>query len=248
MVILKNLEKSFGPLPVLKNVSFAVNKGECYCLIGKNGAGKSTIINILIDVLSADKGSIELFGTNYDDDPTLIKKNIGVLPEFNPVIEDFSGLEYLKYIGSIYNLPSKVITDRSNLLLEYFFDDFEQIQKKIGHYSKGMKIKIGLCAAVIHKPKFLILDEPFENLDPLVRNNLSNFLNGYREKGNAILVSSHELVCVENIATHLGILKNGSLIYSGCRDEFTNKEEDFNQAISKILGFDSKSFEQFWDS
>lgn len=246
MINIQKIGKKFGALPVLHDVSFKIEKGECYCLIGKNGAGKSTLINILIDLLSADKGSMELFGTSYDEDPIQIKRKIGVLPEFNPVIEEFSGYDYLKYVGLIYDLQRDVLDKRIDLLANYFFEDTHQLEKQIAFFSKGMKIKIGICAASIHKPEFLILDEPFENLDPLARTTLVSFLNNYRKMGNAVLVSSHEMICIEKIATHVGILDNQTLIFSGSMDRILKESMgNFDEHIVNLLGYKSKSLIDF---
>ncbi|MEX2641691.1 MAG: ABC transporter ATP-binding protein [Balneolales bacterium] len=241
MIELNGIIKKYGPVTVLNGISLTIKPDECYCLIGKNGAGKSTLINILIDFIACDKGEIKILNTNYSEDDIYIRQNIGVLPEFNPLIEDFTGYDYLKYIGLIYGLPDNLIKNRIDILSEYFYDEKSDIINKIAHYSKGMKVKLGICAAVIHKPKILILDEPFENLDPSASKALALFLLDYRKQGNAILISSHEINYIEKIATHIGILKETKLSFSGSVDQIINeKQEGFDEVISDLLGYYQK--------
>ncbi|WP_138432191.1 ABC transporter ATP-binding protein [Fodinibius saliphilus] len=242
----RDIKKSFGTTKVLDGINLSIQEGECYCLIGRNGAGKSTLIHIIIDLLETDRGVVKLFGSKYSDSSQLIKSNIGVLPEFNPVINEFTGIDYLRYVGMIYELPKKLMKKRIRILSNYFFEDSTNLKKKIGQYSKGMKIKIGICAAVIHKPKFLVLDEPFENLDPLASNNLATFISDYRKQGNALLVSSHEINYVQKIATHLGILETHKLIYSGSLEKILNEnEKKFDDQVSSMLGYTPKSLDNF---
>ena len=243
---LENISKDYGEASVLDGIDLMINEKECYCLVGRNGAGKSTLIHIIINLITADEGTVELFGKTYDDNPVEIKKNLGVLPEFNPVVAEFSGSEYLRYVGTIYSMTSTLIDKRMRILADYFFQDMQELEKPIAEFSKGMKIKIGICAAVIHKPKFLILDEPFENLDPLASVNLATFINDYRDQGNALLVSSHEINYVEKIATHLGVLENKKLLYSGPLDQFTKSgDRNFDEQISLMLGYKPKSLKDF---
>lgn len=246
MLHVKNIEKAFDDILVLSGITLSILENDCYCLIGRNGAGKSTLIHIIIDLIAADKGSVEIFGTTYSDNPEYIKKNIGVLPEFNPVVQEFSGIDYLKYVGLIYDLSKELIEKRIKILTNYFFDDLSHLQKPIAQFSKGMKIKIGICAAVIHKPKLLILDEPFENLDPLASSNLATFIHDYRQQGNALLVSSHEINYIEKIATHLGILDNNELKYSGTIEQIKKvSNKKFDDEISSMLGYIPKSLDKF---
>lgn len=241
MLRIKKLDKSFGPVKILEDISIRVSEGECYSLIGKNGAGKSTLINILSDLLPFDKGEVTILNRFYKNDSFFIKRNLGVLPEFNPLIEEFTARDFLEYIGVIYNLPNKIIDKRVDWLLNYFFENDFSKTKPISEFSNGMKIKTGICAAVIHKPKLLILDEPFDNLDPVSSKHLINFLVDYRKQGNIILISSHDLNHVVEISTHIGILNNKRIEYHGSIEDVLikskNKLDDF---VTKILGYNPK--------
>jgi ABC-2 type transport system ATP-binding protein len=246
MLRIRNLEKSYGPVKVLEDVSISVREGECYSLIGKNGAGKSTLINIIADLLKFNEGELSIFNQTYEENAFFIKSNIGVLPEFNPLIEEFSGNDFLEYIGTIYSLPNSIIKERIDWLLSYFFEDDSTGSKSISEYSKGMKIKIGICAALIHKPKLLILDEPFDNLDPVSCKHLINFLIDYRQQGNAILVSSHDLSHIVDISTHIGILNNRKIEYESTLQEILDKSKNkLGDFVTKILGYNTKQILNF---
>lgn len=241
-----NLSKVYMVDVVFSDVTFSVGEGECYCLIGKNGSGKSTLINILTNLIGYNSGSIAIFGKSYADDAHYIKERIGVLPEFNPVIAEFSTKEYLEYVGYLYNLEKEVIYKRIDTLVDFFFEDYSIMDKPVEHFSKGMKLKLGLCAALIHKPKLLLLDEPFDGLDVISSNKLSSFLNSYRKQGNAIFLSSHNMLYLEKVATHIGVLNSGKLPLSKSLVEITNGEENsLEEKIIQVLGYQSEDIVEF---
>lgn len=246
VVSVKNLSKTFGRDKVFENISLSVDESDCYCLIGKNGAGKSTFINILAGILPQNSGSVAIFKKQYPKDASFIKTRMGVLPEFNPVIDEFDGMEYLEYVGYLYGLDKQIIDNRINYLVNYFFDDIDSINKGIGQFSKGMKLKIGLCSALIHKPKLLILDEPFDGLDVISSNKLVSFLNFYRSEGNTIILSSHNMLYTEKVATHIGLLIDNKLAYSLSLNQILNEgEKTLEEKISSKLGYKFKQFNEF---
>lgn len=240
----ENVSKSFGSESVLSNVSLSIGSGECHCLIGRNGSGKSTFINMIINLIEKDEGTIQIFNSDYENDPEQIKKQIGVLPELNPVIEEFSVQDYLEYIGLIYGLEEELIYIRIEYLIDYFFSKKPDARKPISQFSKGMRIKAGLCAALMHKPKLLILDEPFDGLDVLSSNSLVDFLNDYRKKGNAILVSSHDLLYMDKIASHVSVIHEENLI-NFTYVELMQNGKSFEKKIAEIMGFNPKEIRDF---
>jgi len=240
----KGVSKSFDSEVILKNASLEINEGECHCLIGKNGTGKSTLINMIINLIEKDEGTIELFDTDFETDPDLIKKQIGVLPEFNPVIEEFSIQDYLQYIGLIYDLEEEIIASRIEFLIEYFFEKKPDNRKPISQFSKGVKLKTGLCAAIMHKPKLLILDEPFDGMDVFSSNNLIEFLNDYRSKGNAILVSSHDMLFMDKIASHVSVIHEDELL-NYTREQLMQNGKSFEKQVAEIMGYNPKEIREF---
>lgn len=241
---LTDIKKSFGKKEVLKNVSLEVKAGECHCLIGKNGSGKSTLINMIIDVVEPDEGMIRFSGDFLNDPTSSVKSKIGVLPEFNPVVDEFSIQDYLEYVGLIYRMDKELIEKRSKFLMDYFFESPPKRKKTIGSFSKGMKLKTGICAALIHKPEMLVLDEPFDGMDIFSANNLVSFFNDYKKKGNGILVSSHDMLYMEKIATHVSIIKDAE-VSSFPMEYFFEKESSFEEQVSEFLGYNTKALIEF---
>lgn len=229
---------------ILNQISLELDTGECLCLIGKNGSGKSTLINMIIGVVEPDSGQILVFGENFSGKEVNVKKKVGVLPEFNPVINEFSVQDYLKYVGLIYGVDEEVIKERSAYLIGYFFDEEPDSRKAIGQFSKGMKLKTGICAALIHKPELLILDEPFDGMDTFSSNSLVEFLNEYKLQGNAILVSSHDMLFMEKIASQVAVLKEDKLITSDLK-EIEESGKSFEAFVTERMGYNPKEIKEF---
>lgn len=236
MLEIQNISKKFGKKEVLKSLSFKVDNGTVYSLLGKNGVGKSTLINVVIDLIKPDEGEIFINNNPHNKLNTIDKKNIGVVGEELALIEEISGSDYLFFIGRLYKLPNSTIKNRIDDLVKYFFEDNNDLKKSISKYSTGMKKKLAFCAAVLHTPNILILDEPFSGLDPLVANQMIEFLNIYRNKNRVIFISSHDLSYVEKIATHIGVLDNGILQFNSTLKDFTeNGTNTLDSALLNVI-------------
>ena len=236
MIEIKDLTKAYDKNKVLDTISLKVDNGSVYALLGKNGAGKTTLINILIDLIQPDSGTIFINGKEHNSLDKEDKKHIGVVGEDLALIEELSALEYLTFVGKIYGLPSDILKKRIDDLFHYFFEDDSDLKKNISKYSTGMKKKIAFCAAVLHTPDTLILDEPFSGLDPLVTNQMISFLHQYTKNDRAILISSHDLNYVEKIATHIGVLNDNQLQFNSSLQDFTeNGITSIDAALLKIL-------------
>lgn len=236
MIKIEDVSKFYGKKEILKNINLRIEKNEIFCLLGKNGAGKTTLISILLDLVEIDKGSIEILGKSHDVLTAEDKKLLGVAMDNLALIDEISGLDYLRFVGHIYKLPKELIESRIQDLFRYFFEDERDLDKNIGKYSTGMKKKIAFCAAVLHTPEVLILDEPFSGLDPLVANQMVLFIQKYRREDRIIFISSHDLTYVQKIATRIGVLDNSQLIFDATLDEFTKSGADaLDAALLKIL-------------
>ena len=220
-ISLRSISKSYGKNKVLEDVDLQVETGSCYGLLGNNGAGKSTLINMIVDLSRADAGEVEVLGQKYTSKPLKIKAQTGVLPEQELLNSEFSGLEQLRFTGLLYGLEEKELIERIKALFNYFFDDEKTLYKACGDYSTGMRKKLGLIASVLHKPRLLILDEPFSGLDPSSSQDVIRFLKTYLTGDRTIMLSSHNLSHVEQLATHVGVLHNRKLMFSGSMDDFT---------------------------
>ena len=236
MIEIKNLTQAYGKNIVLDNINLKVENGSVYGLLGKNGAGKTTLINLLVDLFPVDIGTILINGKKNNTLSKEDKRSIGIVGEDLALIEELSGLEYLNFVGKIYGLSQNILNKRIEDLFHFFFEDDKDLSKNISKYSTGMKKKIAFCAAVIHTPNILILDEPFSGLDPLVANQMISFLHQYQKNDRTILISSHDLNYVEKIATHIGVLNEKELQFNSSLQDFTeNGINSLDKALMKIL-------------
>jgi len=227
-LMIKGVSKSFGTQKVLVNIDLTCESNSVYSLLGRNGAGKSTLINLMAGLLDPDSGSITFNGLPLTDQSKVIKRNIGLVSQYEQVIGELNAADFLTWITLLYGLNAKESLEKIENLLSYFFDQGEDLNAMSKNYSSGMKKKLAFCAAVIHKPDFLFLDEPFANLDPVASNRLCDFLRNYQRENRVIFISSHDLQYIGKIATHIGIICDSKLIYNGLAADF--KKEN-NQSL-----------------
>ena len=138
------------------------------------------------------------------------------------LLEEVSGYDYLRFIGQVHQIDKNELEKRIADLVEFFFEHESDLKKSIVTYSTGMKKKIAFCAAVLHTPQILVLDEPFSGLDPFVANQMIQFILKYKREDRIIFISSHDLAYIEKVATHIGVLNEGQLIYNASSDDFTS--------------------------
>ena len=214
MLHIETVSYSYNDVKALNNVSLRINKGELIGLVGSNGAGKTTLIKCITGLLKPDSGSITISQRTIDENPVEYKKKIGYVPE-NPFLYKYlTGFEYLKFISDIYTLDKNEKTGK----IEFFLDYFNLSDKKndlIGTYSHGMVNKISICAALLHSPEYLILDEPLIGLDPDSSFKFKELLNNYKKEGCVILFSSHILEVVEKISDKIAIIDEGKIAAFG---------------------------------
>lgn len=206
MIQLEHISKNYGLQPALSDVSFCMQKGEIIGLLGVNGAGKSTLMKILSGIIIPDKGNITFWGEDFSSNSLNIKQQIGYLSEDNPLYEDMYVKEYLEYVAGIYKVGKENVSrviELTGLQNEY--------RKKIKALSKGNRQRVGIAQALIHDPRFLILDEATSGLDPNQRESLNNlFIELSKDK--IILFSTHILQEVKEICSRLILLDKSKLI------------------------------------
>lgn len=208
-ITLSHISKSYGTQQVLKDISFSIGEGEIVGFLGPNGAGKTTTMRILAGSLGYEKGSAEICGVEVKDLPMETKKNVGYLPEQNPLYTDMYVKEYLLFVAEMYKL-GKDKQKRVDELID-LVGLRPEFQKKIGQLSKGYRQRVGLAQALIHNPKVLILDEPTTGLDP---NQLVEIRNLIREigKNRTVLFSTHIMQEIEAVCNRVIIINKGEIV------------------------------------
>ncbi len=223
MIQIRGLSKSFGDKKAVDDLSLTIDAGEIYGFIGHNGAGKTTTIKCLCGILQFDGGSITIDGHSVVDEPLECKKITAYLPD-DPRLYDFmSGIKYLQFVADVYGVSA---ADRKERILRYA-DAFEltgSLSIPISSYSHGMKQKLAVISALIHEPKFLVMDEPFVGLDPKATYTLKTIMRGVCDAGGAIFFSTHVLDVAEKLCDKIAIIKQGKLIASGATDEIRGSE------------------------
>jgi ABC-2 type transport system ATP-binding protein len=217
-IFTQNLTRRFGELVAVDRVCLEVEGGQFFGFLGPNGAGKSTTIKMLTGLLEPTEGQIQILGTNLADDPVEVKRQIGVVPEGLALFERLTGAEYLHFVGRMYGLDRKTSAQRSEELLE-FMNLADRPKTLVADYSHGMRKKLAMAAAVIHGPKVLFLDEPFEGVDAIAAGTLKAMLNRMIARGATVFLTSHVLEIVERLCTHVGIIHRGQLVAQGSIDE-----------------------------
>src|SRR5688500_19929775 len=213
-----NLVRQFGDFTAVDHINLNVRRGSFFGFLGPNGAGKSTTIKMLTGLLAPTSGKMLVLGRDLEVEPLEVKRRIGVVPEDLNLFERLTGAEMLSFTGRMYGLRLDEIAHRSKELLD-LKDVEEEPKKLIVEYSHGMKKKLSLACALIHRPEILFLDEPFEGVDAIASRTLKDLLMRLTARGLTVFLTSHVLEIVERLCTHLAIISEGRLVASGPLEE-----------------------------
>jgi ABC-2 type transport system ATP-binding protein len=217
-ILTEKLTRRFGALTAVDSIDLRINAGQFFGFLGPNGAGKSTTIKMLTGLLSPTSGRMELLGFDFQKNPAEVKRQIGVVPEGMGLFERLTGTEYLRFVGRMYGLDRATTEKRAEELLD-FMQLADRRKTLIADYSHGMQKKLALAAAVIHGPRILFLDEPFEGVDALAAGALKSLLGRMTERGVTIFLTSHVLEIVERLCSHVAIIHEGRLVAFGSLTE-----------------------------
>ena len=212
------LTRRFGELTAVDGVSFSVAQGQFFGFLGPNGAGKSTTIKMLTGLLEPSAGSIEILGQPFSSSSLDLKRQIGVVPEGMALLGRLTAPEYLRFVGRMYGLNRETTNQRTDELLD-FMQLSNEPRKLVTDFSHGMQKKLALAAAVIHGPKILFLDEPFEGVDAIAAGMLKAMLQRMISRGATIFLTTHVLEIVERLCSHVAIISQGRLVANGSIDE-----------------------------
>lgn len=213
-----DLTRRFDEKVAVDSLDLTVDEGEFFGFLGPNGAGKSTTINMLVGLLRPSGGRALIHGIDIWADPLNAKQHIGVLPEGLNLYERLNAREFIRFAGTMYGLPADLVQARTEELLQ-LMDLEDEATKLIVDYSTGMRKKTALAAAIIHSPRLLFLDEPFEGIDAISSRAIRAVLQQLRERGTTIFFSSHILEVVERLCTRVAVISDGRLVAEGSIDE-----------------------------
>jgi ABC-2 type transport system ATP-binding protein len=214
----RDLTRRFGELVAVQDVNLSVASGQFFGFLGPNGAGKSTTIKMLTGLLSASSGRIQILGLDLAQNPVDVKRQIGVVPEGMALFGRLTGAEYLNFVGRMYGLDRETAGKRTAELLD-FMQLADQPKTLVTDYSHGMQKKLAMAGAVIHGPRVLFLDEPFEGVDAIASGTLKAMLQRMIARGATIFLTSHVLEIVERLCSHLAIIHRGRLVAQGSLEE-----------------------------
>ena len=207
----RGLVRRFGKEVAVDGIDLSIHPGEFYGLLGQNGAGKTTTIKMIVGLLRPNAGTAGIGSYDTWKEPIEVKKRIGVLPEEFNLYERLTGAELLDFTAAMHGLEREETVSRRNELLG-LLDLTDAAGKLVGDYSRGMRKKVALAAAIIHRPPVLFLDEPFEGVDPVSARLIQDLLRRYTAQGATIVFSSHEMYLVERLCTRIGIMQKGKLL------------------------------------
>ena len=212
------LSKRFGAKIAVDRVDLAVPRGSFFGLVGPNGAGKTTSLSMGVGLLRPDAGTARIFGIDIWDEPLTAKQIVGVLPDGLAMPERLTGPEMLSYLGLLRGLDEATVQERTADLLDVL-DLADAGTTLVIEYSAGMRKKIGLAAAMLHAPRLLVLDEPFEGVDPVSAMAIRTILQRFVTGGGSVVISSHVMALVEQICDQVGVIADGNVVASGALAE-----------------------------
>ena len=218
MLRIENLTKTYGEMKAVDNLSLHIQKGEIFGFIGHNGAGKTTTLKAVVGILSPEEGEIYVDGVSTKEQPLACKQKIAYIPDNPDLYEFMTGIQYLNFVADIFGVSA----DERDIKIHELADKFEitaSLGELISAYSHGMKQKLAIISAFIHKPNLIILDEPFVGLDPKAAYQVKEMMRDFCDNGGAIFFSTHVLEVAEKLCDKIAIIKKGQLIKAGTMEE-----------------------------
>ena len=232
---LKGVTKRFGDKVAVDNLTLSIEPGSFLGLVGRNGAGKSTTLKMATSLVEPTSGSISVLGYDLKHDSLPARRLMGVMPEDMALLELLTGAQYLHFVGRMYGLADAEIDKRGNELFDTL-DLKPGTRTLVADYSFGMKKKLALCAALIHGPKLLFLDEPFEGIDAITNRTIKDILVALQQKGVTLVLTSHILEVVEKLCPLIAIIDEGKLKGYGTFDELRQGGESLESLFVNLVG------------
>jgi ABC-2 type transport system ATP-binding protein len=228
------LTKRYGDRVAVDTVDLSIPEGSFFGLVGPNGAGKTTLISLAVGLIRPDSGTSTVLGADVWRDPVTAKTALGVLPESEFLPRRLTGSELLTYVGLLRGLDEKVVASRADELL-HVLDLTDAAGAVVTDYSTGMRKKIALAVALLHGPRVLVLDEPFESVDPVSGATIRSILHGFVASGGTILFSSHVMPLVEALCDRVAVMSEGRIVSTGTIEE-VRAGRTLDDAFAELVG------------
>ncbi len=242
---IRDLQKVYGAKAAVDGLTLTVPQGCFFGFLGPNGAGKTTTIKMLMGLAPPTSGSIRLMGLPMPEKALEIKQQIGLVPDETLLFDHLTGGEFTEFVGRVYGLDRKLAHERSLELLELFELD-QQPKKLIAEYSKGMRKRCAMAAALIHRPKLFLMDEPFEGVDAVGARLMKDILLEQVRHGATIFLTSHVLEVVERLCDRVAIIHDGKLVVEGPMSELRTGSETLEDAFVRAVGADRTAESLDW--
>ena len=234
---IRDLRKVYGDKAAVDGLTLSVPQGCFFGFLGPNGAGKTTTIKMLMGLAPPTSGTIQLLGMPMPERSLAIKQQIGLVPDESMLFDHLTGGEFIEFVGRIYGLERSTARARADELLELF--ELGNLPKKlIAEYSKGMRKRVAMAAALIHRPKLFLMDEPFEGVDAVGARMMKDILLEQVRHGATIFLTSHVLEVVERLCDHVAIINEGKVVVQGSMDELRGATETLEDAFVRAVGVD----------
>ncbi len=232
----ENLRKVYGDKAAVDGLTLTVPRGSFFGFLGPNGAGKTTTIKMLMGLAPPTSGSIELLGLPMPDRALEIKQRIGLVPDESLLFDFLTGAEFIEFVGRIYGLDRAVARERAAELMDLF--ELDAPRKLINEYSKGMRKRVAMAAALIHRPELYLMDEPFEGVDAVGARLMKDILLEQVRHGATIFLTSHVLEVVERLCDRVAIINEGHIVLEGSMGELRRASETLEDAFVRAVGVD----------
>ncbi len=239
MIELTSLTKRYGTFTAVDSLDLVVPKGELFGFLGPNGAGKTTTLRMIAGILRPSSGTVRIAGIDVNEKPMIAKAMLGYIPDRPFIYDKLTGSEFLRFVAGIYSLQGKDIEHRGRELLT-LFDLDEWRDELVESYSHGMRQKLIISSAFIHKPDVIVVDEPMVGLDPKASRILKDLFSEYTRRGHTIMMSTHTLEVAEAMCDRIGIIQGGKIRALGTMDELradsASGADGLEQIFLKLTG------------
>lgn len=235
----QNVHKSFGPVHAVQGVSFEVQQGEVFSLLGPNGAGKTTTISMLSCLLRPDDGDALVLGHSIRTDPSGVKSVLGVVPQEIALYEDMSARENLTFWGKMYGLRGSSLKSRVAQILEVIGLE-DRADGRVGKFSGGMKRRVNIGVALLHKPQVIYMDEPTVGIDPQSRRNILDSVIALKDEGMTVLYTTHYMEEAQELSDHIAIMDHGKLIACGTNEELVRIVGELDRISLRTDAYDDR--------